>query len=50
MCKEKNVKKLRNGDKIENYEPIIQCIYFFPFSEIGICGHMDAFIHNFVNN
>ena len=29
MCKEKNVKKLRNGDKIENYEPIIQCIFLF---------------------
>ena len=28
MCKEKNVKKIRNGDKIENYEPIIQRIFF----------------------
>ena len=27
--KKKNVKKLRNGNKIENYEPIIQCIFLF---------------------
>ena len=49
MREEKNAKELRNGNKIENYETIIQCIFFL-FSEIGICVHMDAFIHNFVNN
>ena len=34
MCKEKNVKKLRNGDKIENYET--NSLYFcFPFQKFG---------------